>query len=108
MRKPRERPWTKEGDFLAWATAQGWKIRRTHRAIDKLCPELTLEDWQELYHWMTLEELIKQNPTPERRRELLKEFDNCPCCQSWLGHNRPPEDDSDPPPRRQKSFDFDR
>jgi hypothetical protein len=109
MRKPRERPWTEQGEFLAWAKAQGWKIRPCHIAMDKLVPELTLEDWQELNHWMALHILINDDPDPEFRRELLAEFDACPCCQQWLGHNRPPAEDGDSPmPRRQKSFDFDR
>jgi hypothetical protein len=47
---------------------------------------------------------------PEFRRELLKEFDSCPCCQNWLGHNRPPADAYNEPDytRRQTSFDFKR
>jgi hypothetical protein len=78
------------------------------RRIDKLFPQLTLEECEELHRWLTLHILMHDDPDPEFRRELLKQFDTCPCCQTWLGHNRPPADDDDPPPRRQTSFDFDR
>ena len=96
----------KEGDLGASFRAAGMKVSRTIIAIDRLMPQLTPADLDELHHWMTLEELLHHNPTPEQRRELLKQFDTCPCCQSWLGHNRPPaEDGNSPMPRRQKSFD---
>jgi hypothetical protein len=110
MKRPRQRPWSSEEDYLTWVTAQGWKIRPVHRSFAKLCPKLTLEDWQELNHWMTLEILMHDDPDPEFRRQLLAEFEQCPCCQQWLGHNRPPADDvvDSPMPRRQKTFDFDR
>ena len=99
----------KEGDLVAHFREEGMKVSRTIVSIDKLMPQLTLEEIEDLCHWMTLEELVHGNPTPERRRELLKEFDTCPCCQTWLGHNRPPAEDGESPmPRRQKSFDFDR
>jgi hypothetical protein len=47
---------------------------------------------------------------PVHRRELLSKMETCPCCDRWLGHNRPPADiiADDPPYRRQPSFDFDR
>jgi hypothetical protein len=38
--------------------------------------------------------------SPEGRREMLAEMESCPCCQHWLGHNRPPGD------APQASFDF--
>src|SRR5262245_113889 len=94
----------KEGDFIALMRANGHKVTQTHRAIDKLMPQLTPEELEELSRWMMLEMLVHGDPSPERRRELLKEFDNCPCCQHWLGHNQPPADNT----LRQKSFDFDR
>jgi len=99
----------KEGDLVAHFRTLGHKITKATISLDKLMPELTPEEIEKLKHWMTRYILINDDPDPEFRRELLKEFDACPCCQTWLGHNRPPAEDGESPmPRRQKSFDFDR
>jgi hypothetical protein len=106
----REHPFPKEGDFIALMTKNGRKPSniRVIRSIDKLFPQLTLEECEQLDHWLTRYMLMEHDLDPEMRRKLLSKFDSCPCCQSWLGHNRPPAHEGDLPPRRQKSFDFDR
>jgi hypothetical protein len=86
-------PSIKEGDLVAHFHAKGMKVNKALIAIDKLMPRLTPEDIHKLHRWMTLEMLINDDLDPTHRRELLKEFDVCPCCQGWLGHNRPPADD---------------
>jgi hypothetical protein len=100
----------KEGELIAHFEAAGVKVVPAIRSIDKLMPRLTCEEIQKLKHWMIVEALVYHDLDPEERRELLSRFDTCPCCDQWLGHNRPPADDSGPPSpyRRQKSFDFDR
>jgi hypothetical protein len=57
-------------------------------------PQLSWDDLQKLLHWMTFEELADPETDPEHRRELLSRFNKCPCCDRWLGHNKPPTDDT--------------
>jgi hypothetical protein len=94
----------KEGDLVANFRAKGLKVPRVLISIDKLMPQLTPEEIEKLLRWMILDELVHHDPDPETRRRLLSKFDTCPCCQNWLGHNRPPADDGDP----QSSFGFER
>jgi hypothetical protein len=109
----------KEGDFIRIITSGTGRplSERTKRDVkvitelDRLFPQLTDAEVDELHHRMLMEELNKRDLSPERRRELLKQFERCPCCDSWLGHNNPPAGDAvidDPPPRyrRQTSFKF--
>ena len=89
--------------------AKGWKPTRAIIAIDKLMPFLTQAEIEKLRLHMTLDDFNDPNLAPERRRELLDKMDVCPCCQRWLGHNRPPADDDggDPQHWRQASLNFD-
>jgi hypothetical protein len=94
----------KEGDLVAHFRTLGHKIPKAIISVDKLMPQLTPEEIVKLRRWMAIYILVDDDPDREFRRELLSEFDSCPCCQGWLGHNRPPTDNT----LRQKSFDFDR
>lgn len=39
--------------------------------------------------------------------DILSGMAECPCCKRWLGHNRPPDDDSPSPTKaKQTSFEF--
>jgi hypothetical protein len=93
----------KEGDIIALLRPDGRGITPSIRSVDKLMPQLTRDELSELRRRLAISILVNDDPDPEFRRELLKEFDSCPCCQHWLGHNRPAADD-----RRQPSFDFER
>jgi hypothetical protein len=95
----------KEGDIIALLRPDGRGITPAIRSVDKLMPQLTRDELNELRYRLTISILVNDDPDPEFRRELLEQFDTCPCCQHWLGHNRAPADD---PPRRQSSFDFER
>jgi hypothetical protein len=80
--------------------ASGEKLSKAAMAFEKLLPvELTRQQLEEI----RLQILLLADP--DERREMLRDYDTCPCCNRWLGHNRPPADDSNPP-RRQTSFDF--
>jgi hypothetical protein len=84
---------------------------KPNRAVIRLDEEMTLltrDELEKLYHWLTIDLLADPDTDPEWRREILSTLDVCPCCERWMGHNRPPADDGDPPYRRQASFDFDR
>jgi hypothetical protein len=100
-------PW-KEGDFVAHFRALGSKITKPIIGIDRLMPQLSQEEVHKLHRDLAIYMLLNDDLDPAERRELLKQFDTCPCCQGWLGHNRPPDDDGDPPTpyRRQRSFEF--
>jgi hypothetical protein len=91
--------------------ARGEKLSKAAIAFEQSLPmELTRKQAEEL----RLRILMLADP--EERREMLRDYDTCPCCNRWLGHNRPPADGnllhgttkSRPPRRRQTSFDFDR
>jgi hypothetical protein len=98
----------KEGDFISDFRAKGLKISKALISFDKLMPQLTIEEIERVRRELAILMLTRDDDLdPELRRELLSEFDTCPCCQTWLGHNRPPADDDDAP-RRQTSFDFER
>jgi hypothetical protein len=100
----------KEGDVIRLLRPDGRGITPTIRALDKLMPQATPEELREFRRELAIYILVNDDPDPEFRRELLKEFDTCPCCQGWLGHNRPPADAYSEPDytRRQRSFDFER
>jgi hypothetical protein len=98
----------KEGDFVSHFRAKGLKVSKRIINMDKLLPELTPEEIEKLGRHMAIYRLTHDNLDPAERRELLKQFDICPCCQAWLGHNRPPADDGAPSALRQRSFNFDR
>jgi hypothetical protein len=70
--------------------------------------EFTREELKKIYDHTTM--LLLVDGTAEDRREVLATMDTCPCCDRWLGHNKPPADDvaESSPYRRQKTFDFDR
>jgi hypothetical protein len=87
-------------------TAAGIKPSKAAIKFDEVLPLLRREEQERLYHQLTLDILMHDDPDPEFRRELLSRFDTCPCCNRWMGHNRPPSGDSDPPYRRQSTFDF--
>jgi hypothetical protein len=95
----------KEGDLVAHFRSLGMKVSKPIISIDKLMPRLSQEEVHKLHRELAIHMLLNDDLEPALRRELLKQFDTCPCCQTWLGHNRPPADD---PARRQTSFDFDR
>jgi hypothetical protein len=90
-----------KGDLLASFAEAGIKPSRAAKRLDELLPQLTRAELKEIFDWMTLQELADPETTPERRRELLAGFDRCPCCERWLGHNKPPADQ-----QRQEAFDF--
>jgi hypothetical protein len=96
----------KKGDIIALLRPDGTNVTKTIRRIDELMPLLTRDELKELHHRMTIETLASADPA--RRREIVSTMDVCPCCDRWLGHNRPPADDGDPSYRRQTSFDLDR
>jgi hypothetical protein len=100
----------KPGSLITHFETEGLKVTPAIRSLDNLVTKLTCADVQKCKRELAIYILTHDDPDPEFRRELLAEFDACPCCQSWLGHNRPPADDGadSPMPRRQKSFDFDR
>jgi hypothetical protein len=88
----------KPGELIADFEKQGLKITPAIRSMDNLIPQLTCAEVQEYKRELAIYILIHDDPDPEFRRELLSSFETCPCCQQWLGHNRPP---------RQGSFEFD-
>jgi hypothetical protein len=86
--------------FLADLRAKGVEPRK---AILKSCEVMsqgTRDDLRKVYDYLTM--LILLDGSPEDRREVLSTMDVCPCCDRWLGHNKPPVDDGRP----QSSFDF--
>ena len=107
-----------KGELLAILKAAG--IEKPSKAavrVDPLLAELSRDELKQVFEWLELEELkelVDPNAevTPEERRERLSQFDVCPCCQQWLGHNNPPAEGDEPPAptpyRRQASFKFDR
>jgi hypothetical protein len=86
-----------EGSLVARIIAKGDKPSKAVIQIDKLLPLLSKDDIKKLLHRMTFDQLADPATSPERRRELLSGMDRCPCCERWLGHNRPPADEGDPP-----------
>jgi hypothetical protein len=96
----------KEGELVTSFREGNLKVSKAIISFDKLLPQLTLEEIHELRRKLAIYILVHDDPDPEFRRELLSQFDSCPCCQTWLGHNRPPDDD--PSMRRQSAFDFNR
>ena len=96
--------------FIATGRIQITKqfTRKDAEKMDLLLPQLTWEELEKLRHWMRIDLLA--NATPEQRHEMLSTMDTCPCCDRWLGHNKPPANDADDvaPYRRQSSFKFDR
>jgi hypothetical protein len=56
--------------------------------VDKLLPQLTREELEKLRRHVLIEETVEAT-TPERRRQLLSKMEVCPCCDRWLGHNKP-------------------
>lgn len=92
----------KEGDLVAHFRSAGVKISKHIVAMDKLLPELTIEEIHRLRRELAIHMLVHDDPDPELRREFLSMFDTCPCCQGWLGHNQPPGARA-----QQGAFDFD-
>jgi hypothetical protein len=81
---------SQKGEIVAHFRSKGLEVSKALIAIDALLPQITsIEERAKLLHWMRMYELANE-PDPERRRELLKQFDACPCCGGWLGHNNPP------------------
>jgi hypothetical protein len=99
-----------KGSLVNWIIAQGRKPSKTARLVDENLPFLTRDELDKVRDWIARDALMRPDTDPEWRRQLLSEMDVCPCCERWLGHNKPPADDgdSDPPYRRQPSFDFKR
>ena len=99
-----------KGDIIALLCKDGRKPTRTIVRVDELMPQLSRAELKELYDRLTRDALMDPETDPEWRREILSAMDKCPCCDRWLGHNKPPADDgeSEQPYRRQDSFKFDR
>jgi hypothetical protein len=95
-----------KGDLIASMQAEHIPISKAVISVDKLLPQLSRDDLEDLFDRLTFDLLADPTTTPEERRELLARFDHCPCCKQWLGHNRQPDDD--PSMRRQTAFDFKR
>jgi len=68
-----------------------------------LLPQMTDDEIAEMIRQEDIRRLALADDAT--RREMLSTMDECPCCKRWLGHNEPPADDADPPPKT--SFDFD-
>jgi len=85
--------------------------RKDAEKMDELLPQLTWEELQKLRQHIATD-LLANTTSEEKRRELLNDMGECPCCKrpALLGHNGPPADDADDggPYRRQSSFKFDR
>jgi hypothetical protein len=96
--------------ILANLQAKGEKPSRTFARVIELLRQATESDVDELLDHMRLRALMDPDTEPEYRRELLSRYERCPCCDRWLGHNRPPADAYNEPDytRRQTSFDFKR
>jgi hypothetical protein len=89
-----------EGKPHGWSVvaalrANGRKVTKAAIQIDKLLPLLTRDELKRLRDWMTRQTLLDPDTDPEFRRELLTTMDVCPCCERWMGHNKPPADDGD-------------
>jgi hypothetical protein len=91
--------------FLADLRAKGIKPSKACMKFCELMSEETRDGLREVSDHLMM--LMLLDGSPEDRREVLSTMDTCPCCDRWLGHNKPPADD-DGPPRRQTSFDFKR
>src|SRR5712691_10685190 len=76
-------PW-KEGDFVAHFRELGRKITKPIISSDKLMPQLTLEEIHKRHRELAIHMLLNDDLDSAERRELLSEFDSCPCCQHWL------------------------
>jgi hypothetical protein len=103
LSEPRNRKFS-EGDLVALLKVADRKPSKAVVQLDKLLPLLTDDDLENLHREITIRQLVDADPV--QRRELLSGVEVCPCCDRWLGHNRPPAEDSDPPYRRQTSFDL--
>lgn len=84
-----------EGDLIAIFNKGGGKISQAIRIIDPLLPQLTPAELKEVKRRLELEMLFDPDCSSEDRRSILSTMESCPCCQAWLGHNNPPDDDSD-------------
>jgi hypothetical protein len=80
------------GELIAQFESERLKVDGWVRSIDEHLPHATYEEIQKVKRELAIYILTHDDPDPEFRRELLAEFDTCPCCQSWLGHNRPPRE----------------
>jgi hypothetical protein len=98
-----------KGDVIALLRPDGKKVTQAIRSVDDLMTQLTRDELKQLHERLTREALMDPDTDPQDRHEILSRMDVCPCCQRWLGHNNPPSDadESEPPLRRQRAFDFD-
>jgi hypothetical protein len=83
----RAEPFYTEAHILGTFEAAGIKPSKAARRVAQLAPELTRDEWKDLYEWLTREMLI--DGSPDERREVLATLETCPCCDRWLGQNRP-------------------
>ena len=68
-----------EQELLTIASAGGTrKVSRAAQSIAKFMPQLTHDQYDEFWRWAIIEELATADPG--KRRELLRKFDACPCC----------------------------
>lgn len=100
----------KEGDFIAAlrASEEGLsiekKLGKDAVKMDKLLPLCSDEEIRKLRDILMWD--LLRSDDPEVRNEELKNHDKCPCCDRWLGHNRPPAEDDATRYRGQGSFKF--
>jgi hypothetical protein len=91
-------------DFIAAGVIAADKPPPKHIVeMDKLLPQLTEEELRKVFHELDMLLLMDPETPPDLRREILARFERCPCCERWLGHNRPPADDGEP---AQAAFEF--
>jgi hypothetical protein len=102
MSKPKRTGRDIADGILAGMRADGIEPTKPHLEIFELVAEMTPDELEEFHEWLTWQ--VLQESTAQERREILSKMDTCPCCERWLGHNRPPADNT----LRQKSFDLER
>jgi len=73
------------------------KLSREHDESKRRRPRVrSMAEWEEQNRRRDLRRIARADA--ELRRELLKTFDRCPCCERPLDHNKAENDDSSPPP----------
>jgi hypothetical protein len=99
-----------ECQLIALLQAKGIKPSKAAIRLDAELPEWTRDELKELYDRLSRDALMDPDTDQEWRRELLSTMNKCPCCDRWLGHNKPSADagESEQPYRRQDSCKFDR
>jgi hypothetical protein len=84
------------------------KAERRHRQAYLKClellPQLTDAE-KEQVRLELITEAMRRGET-DLLHEMLDGVAECPCCQRWLGHNRPPANEGNPPTTKAKQTTF--